>query len=60
MSKKFKLNPKQDSGLFARSFWLGSDHSAVNINRFWLYLGGISLTLCAICLVRVLEVSSRH
>lgn len=37
------------------SFWLGSDQSAVNINRFWLYLGAIGFGLCAVCLVRAIE-----
>jgi hypothetical protein len=46
--------PKK-SALSGRSFWLGSDHSAVNVNRFWLYLGGIGFTLCAVCLVRAIE-----
>ena len=64
MSKPSKLKSKlalpKKSGVFTPSFWLGSEQSAVNINRFWLYLGGIAFALCAICLVRTIEIFGKH
>ena len=47
-------NKNHENWFFSRAFWLGSDQSAVNINRFWLYLGAIGVTLCAVCLVRAI------
>lgn len=35
--------------------WLGSDHSAVNYRRFWVYLGFLAVSLCLICLVRAVK-----
>ena len=50
----------QGSRLFSQEFWLGSEGSAVNVNRFWLYLAAISIILCAVCLVRALEIHGNH
>lgn len=46
--------------IFTKSFWLGSENSAVNTDRFWLYLGAIGIVLCLICLVRAIEISKTH
>ena len=51
--------PKKTNWL-SRAIWLGSDHSAVNVNRFWVYLAGIGLTLCAVCLVRAIETAGHR
>jgi hypothetical protein len=48
------------SRFFSRDFWLGSEGSAVNVNRFWLYLAAISVILCAVCLLRALEIHGNH
>jgi hypothetical protein len=55
-----KMSTDRKAGIFNRAFWLGSDHSAVNINRFWVYLGGIAFALCAICLVRTITILGKH
>ena len=48
------------SRFFSRDFWLGSEGSAVNVNRFWLYLAAISVILCVVCLLRALEIHRNH
>ena len=35
--------------------WLGSDNSAVNTYRFWIYLLFLVTALCLICLLRALK-----
>ena len=57
---KMNITPPKKTALFHRDFWLGSDQSAVNINRFWIYLGGIGFTLCAICLVRAIKTFGKY
>jgi len=45
-------NTNEKRSWIDRKVWLGQEDSAVNITRFWIYLGFIGLGLCLLCLVR--------
>lgn len=52
------MNDLKNKGLkqiWSKDYWLGQDQSAVNINRFWLYLGALGFALCLTCLLRAIE-----
>jgi hypothetical protein len=53
-------NSKTTGGWLDPRFWLGSDESAVNISRFWIYLAFIGIGLCMICFVRAVELLKTH
>lgn len=51
----FKAKDSSWKRLVSKDYWLGLEQSAVNINRFWLYLGSIGFVLCLTCLVKSIE-----